>query len=380
MDQRLRKYASVLVDYSVAVSPGDRVAIESGVAGLPLARAVYGEALRAGGHPVLYLSDDECHDMLMSSGDDAQLRWRDPLAMREIEAADKWISVWASVNSRSLTRVDPARLAASREAGRPLMELWTRRTCAPEGDPDFLPAVGTACPCQSAAQDAEMSLAEYEDFVFGAALVHLDDPAAGWRRMLAFQEALIDRLNGVRDFRFVTDLGTDVTFHVPPERPWWPCAGKQNFPDGEVYNTPLEDSAEGVIRFGFPTIYDGAEVGGVRLEFRGGRVVDASAEKNEAYLLSMLDLDGARTPGELAFGVNPLITELTRDILFDEKIGGTFHVALGDSYPNTGGTNRSTLHWDMICDLRNPGCRVTGDGRVIQEAGEWAFPLPPLGI
>jgi aminopeptidase len=221
-----------------------------------------------------------------------------------------------------------------------------------------------------------MSLAEFEDFVFAAGLLHLPDPAAAWRDIHDRQQRVCDRLEQARELRFTTPQGTNLSVAVGG-RHWLNCDGHVNFPDGEVYTGPVEDATQGVLFLTFPAVYGGREVSGVRLQFRDGRVVDASADKGEDYLIEMLDQDaGARILGEVAFGTNYAISRFMRNLTFDEKIGGTFHVALGSSYPESGGKNDSALHWDLVCDLREGG-RAEMDGELISENGRFLNNLWP---
>jgi aminopeptidase len=248
------------------------------------------------------------------------------------------------------------------------MEIFLRRAAE-----QSLRWVATQLPCQAAAQEAEMSLGDYEDFVFGAGMLDCPDPAAAWRSLSERQTEVVNFLQGVRELRFLTHNGTDLRLGTA-ERTWINCDGHENFPDGEVFTGPVEDATEGTVCFDFPAVHGGREVQAVRLTFRAGRVVDASAAKGEEFLLRMLDQDaGARVLGEVAIGCNYAITRHTRNTLFDEKIGGTFHVALGAAYPESGGKNQSALHWDMVCDLRRGG-RIEADGRLISENGRFLRP------
>jgi aminopeptidase len=232
---------------------------------------------------------------------------------------------------------------------------------------------GTQFPTQAAAQDAEMSLAEYEDFVFAAGLLNLPDPVAAWKAVSQRQQRLVDFLQGKKQYRVVAANGTDVTMSVEGRR-WINCDGHENFPDGEVFTGPLLDSVNGVVNFSFPAVHHGREVQEVRLRLKDGKVVDASASKGEAFLISMLDMDaGSRLIGECAIGTNYSIKNYTRNTLFDEKIGGTVHFAVGAGYPETGNDNASGLHWDMVVDLRRGGYlevdgeRFNVDGRFTRD-------------
>jgi aminopeptidase len=214
-----------------------------------------------------------------------------------------------------------------------------------------------------------MALAEYEDFVYGAGRLDRRDPVGEWKKVAA-RQARLCRFLGRRKTIRIVGRDTDLSFRVAG-RKWINCDGRRNFPDGEVFTSPLEDSAEGRIRYSFPAVYSGKEVENVRLVFRAGKVVEARADKGEDLLRSMLDTDaGSRFVGELAFGTNYGVTRFTRNTLFDEKIGGTVHVALGAALPESGGRNRSGIHWDMVCDTRK-GFTVYGDGKPIMKDGKW---------
>ena len=228
----------------------------------------------------------------------------------------------------------------------------------------------SAYPTNAAAQDAEMSLAQYEDFIYGAALLDDGDPVARWRAFADELKRVAEFLNTKEELRFVAE-GTDLTFAVGGERLWIPADGHENFPDGEVFTAPLDESAEGEITFTFPAVFSGRQVDDVRLRFHEGEVIEASASRGDEFLREMVALDeGARRVGELAFGLNDAVRVFTRNILFDEKIGGTMHLALGSAYPECGGTNRSALHWDMICDLRSGG-EVYADGKLVYRDGRF---------
>ena len=219
-----------------------------------------------------------------------------------------------------------------------------------------------------------MSLRDYEAFFFGACHADTPDPAAHWRSLSATLGARAESLAAVRELRI---LGPDTDLRVGVGgRTWMAADGKYNLPDGEVFTSPVESETEGEIRFTFPAIFGGREVEDVRLRFEGGRVVAAEASRGEPYLRELLDLDGgARVLGEVAFGLNYEIDRFTRNILLDEKIGGTMHLALGAGFAQAGGTNTSALHWDLICDLRAEG-EVLADGELVWKDGAFVAPLP----
>jgi aminopeptidase len=368
-DPRIDKLAQVLVHYSVAVRRDDLVRVAGSTAALPLIRALYREVLLAGGHPLLRISDDECQDAFYELAGKRQLAFIGPLLKQEVEKIDCSIGIWANQNTKSMTRVDPRRQVIVSQARKPILKRFMERS-AQKGR-RRLRWTGTQFPCQSAAQDAEMSLAQYEDFVYTAGLLHLKDPPAEWRRISTAQQRVCDYLNKCREVRFTTPQGTDLRLGVAGRR-WLNCDGHENFPDGEVYTGPVEDATEGVVCYSFPAVHGGREVHDIRLTFKAGKVVDASASKGKEFLLKMLDQDrGARVLGEIAIGTNYAIAGYTKNTLFDEKIGGTFHAALGAAYPGSGGKNISGLHWDMVCDLRRGGV-IEADGKVISRNGRFA--------
>jgi len=367
-DPRIDKLAKVLVQYSVAVRPGDLVRISGPPVAEPLIVAIYRQVLAAGGHPFVRMAPEACQEVLLREGTARQLGYVNPLSLQEVETIDASIGIWANENTKALSNVDPARQAAAQKARKPIMDIFLRR--AARRGRKRLRWVGTQYPCNAAAQDAEMSLQEYEDFVFRAGLLHRADPAAQWRKIGERQGRLCDFLSKAREIRFVTPQGTDLRCGIARRR-WISCDGHENFPDGEVFTAPLEDATEGVVCFSFPAVHGGREVTDVRLAFKAGKVVDASASKGEEFLHKMLSTDaGATRLGELALGCNYSIKRYTKNTLFDEKIGGTFHAALGAAYPESGGKNQSAIHWDMVCDLRKGGV-VEVDGKVISKNGKF---------
>lgn len=376
IDNRLEKLASILVNYSVAVKRGDVVSITGSPLGQPLAVAIYRAVLRAGGHPWMRLIPEVCEEWLLKLGDKDQLAHTSPIDKYIMRETNVRIGIWADENSRALTNVDPKRQAAHSKARKPIYDIFFKRAALPAGNPDRLRWVGTGYPTQCSAQDAEMSLAEYADFVFRAGKLHLPNPVAAWKKLGVAQQRLADFLNKARELRFRAPGGTDLRVGVKGRR-WINCCGHENFPDGEVFSGPIEDATEGTVYYGFPAVYGGREVTDIRLTFKAGKVVDCSASKNEDYLIQMLDQDkGGRILGEIAIGTNYDIKDYTRNTLFDEKIGGTFHAALGAAYPETGGRNVSGLHWDMVCELRKGGT-IEVDGKVISRNGRFSNPAWP---
>ncbi len=363
-DPRVERLADLLVEYSLALSEGKVLRIDSLDAGSPLVLALYRSALRAGGLPYTNVSLSGLGETLLQHGSDEQLTYLSPIQWEEIEQLDGLVTVWSESNTRALSRVEPGRHAAYIAAQRKLSNRrWERIS---NGEMSWC---GTLFPTNAHAQEAEMSLAEYEDFVFAACHVHEEDPASHWRTVSTELSARAAQLGDVRELRIVgpdTDLRVGVA-----GRTWLAADGRYNMPDGEVFTSPLETETEGEIRYTFPAVYHGREVVDVRLRFEAGRVVQAEASRGDDYLQSLLEMDaGARVLGEVAFGLNYEIDRFTRNILFDEKIGGTMHLALGSGFPQAGGQNTSGLHWDMICDLREDG-EVHADGELIWQAGRF---------
>ena len=363
-DQRISKLANLLVNYSIGVKQGDTVGIRGGAAGLPLVQAVHKEVIRAGGHPIAIWREPEFEEIILREGSDNQLNYIDPVQKFFATEADAVISISADTNTRSATSIKSEPQNKRRQAIGALMQTFMQRASAGE-----LRWVGTMFPTNAYAQDADMSLEEYEDFVYGACHADKDDPVAEWMALSAMQQKLVDYLAGKKDVR-VTGPNVDLTLSIDG-RTFINSDGKRNMPSGEIFTGPVEDSANGWIRYTFPAIHNGREVDGIELKFKDGKVIDATAKKNEEYLLNMLDTDpGARYLGEFAVGTNNGIQQFTRSILYDEKIGGTMHMAVGASYPETGGKNKSVVHWDMICDMRDGG-QIWVDDELFYEGGKF---------
>jgi aminopeptidase len=364
-DPRVAKLGELLVNYSLALQPGQLVRIDGNTVAAPLVTELYRYALRAGALPRTRVEVEEIEGIALHEASEEQLTFVSDLDRQEVEELDAIITIWGDRNTRGLTSADAARVSRRIGSRRQLINRYWERIDAEEAK-----WVGTRFPTEAHAQDAEMSLPEYEDFVYGACHVRDgEDPVAHWREVSVELGARARDLQTVRELRI---LGPDTDLRLGVEgRRWIAADGKLNMPDGEVFTSPLETEAEGEIRFSFPAIFHGRGVEDVRLRFEGGRVVDAEAKTANDYLQSLLDMDdGSRILGELAFGMNYEIDRFTRDILFDEKIGGTIHLALGASFRKVGGENDSGLHWDMICDLREDG-EVYADGELVWKAGQF---------
>jgi len=364
IDNRIRRLAQVLVRYSLGVQPGNLVAIHGSLEATPLLREVYRETLRAGGHPEFHLDLEDAREIYLKEANDAQLNFVSPIRQLITERYDCLLYIDAETNTRRLSRVDPERAAQLRKTYDGLDTLWSQR--AAQG---LLRWCYTQYPTHAYAQDANMSLEDYCEFVFEAGMLNGPDPVARWQELAARQKTLADWLKGHKQVHILGE-DTDLTISIE-ERSFLNCDGHLNFPDGEIFTGPVEDSAQGTIHFNLPTSYDGHAVDDILLRFEDGCVVEAHAATSENYLLSMLDIDeGARRIGEFAFGMNYGIREATRNVLYDEKLGGTLHMALGRSYPESGGLNVSALHWDMVYDLRQQG-EVWMDGELFLKDGKY---------
>jgi aminopeptidase len=361
-DPRVANLAKILVNYSTNVGEGETCVIESSTTAEPLVAAVYDEVLAAGGHAVVSMAFEGQPATFFKGASDAQLEWISPLSEWAAQEADCRIAIGADTNTRQLSGIDPERQTKRQAATRHLMEATMRRSA--EGDHRW---VYTLFPTNAYASDAEMSLADFQDFYFGACLATDGDPLGAWKRASEECHRLAEWIDG-RSEVHVTAPGTDITLGIEG-RTFIPCDGEHNMPDGEFFTGPIEDSVEGEVTFHLPAMIGGREVTGVNLRFESGKVVDATAERNEDYLIKLLDTDdGSRRLGELGIGTNYGIDRGTRDVLLDEKIGGTVHMAVGASYPESGGTNESAVHTDLVCDLRQGG-KLEVDGELLQENG-----------
>ena len=363
-DVRLEKWAELIVNYSVAVKPGDRVLIRADMLSEPLLKAVFAKILEAGGHPYIHMDVPSTYETYYKLANDEQLAHiPEPLEVA-FSKYECMIRLLADENTHALANIDPSRIVARNKAMKRLMQTYMDR--AAKGD---LRWSLTAYPTQAYAQDAEMSLDEYTEFIYGAVMPDPNDPIGYWKRFSAKQERIVKWLKGKKNVHLL-GKGTDLRLSIEG-RDFINCDCHENVPDGEVFTGPVEDSINGHVSFSYPTIYQGREVTGVQLDFVKGKAVKATAEKNEEFLNKTLDIDeGGRYVGEFAIGTNEGIKKFTREILFDEKIGGSFHMALGAGYPETGSKARSAIHWDMICDLRDGG-QIWVDDVLFYENGKF---------
>jgi len=366
MDTRIKKMAHAIITYSTNVQPGERVLIRAtSPAAEPLVQALYQEALRAGAYafPYIHLRDEDSLALRATSAEDV-LSAVNPMLELMYQTSDVVIRIDASENPRALSDYPPE-VQKPRTLGHgAIIKIQMEREGAGE-----LRRCSTLFPTQGYAQAAGMSLQQYQDFVFSACKLDADDPAAAWRDLAAGQQRLVDYLQGKKHIQI---RGKNIDMEMSIEgRKFINSGGTSNFPSGEIFTGPVEDSVNGWVNFTYPAYYGGNQVLGVALTFENGLVTKATAEKNEAYLLSKLDTDpGARRLGEFAIGTNEDIQRFTGSILFDEKIGGTVHMALGQGYVQTGSVNKSAIHWDMICDMRDGG-EIFVDGVLFYKNGKF---------
>ncbi|MBN1857768.1 aminopeptidase [Candidatus Bipolaricaulota bacterium] len=364
MDPRIEKVADVLVGYSVAVKPGQKVMISGTTAAEPLIKACMIKVLQAGGHPFLRVSLPEASSLHYEYSSDEQLAHiPDPLKL-VYEKYDALITILSSTNTKELSEVPPEKLRLSSQASKGLFKTMIERTAA--GDLNWVLAMH---PTDAYAQDAAMSRHQLEEFVYGACLPDPDDPIGYWREFSTWQQRIVDALDPCNTLHVVAP-NVDLRMNIKG-RIFENCDGKKNMPDGEVFTGPVEDSVEGHVKFSYPTTYQGRRLTGVELWFEKGRVVKARADNDEAFLLQMLDADeGARYVGEFAIGTNRGVKRAIGNTLFDEKIHGSFHMAVGAGMPETGSKNESAIHWDMVCDLSAEG-KIYADDALVYEKGEF---------
>ena len=354
-DPRVRKLAKVLVHYSIEAQKGQQILLHTHPSADELTLAVHEELIKAGAHPFITNDVPGTKEIFYQFASDEQLDYVSPVTKLMVETFDGLIHLWAEDNTRALSGVDQARVARGRKAQAGINQQFLQR--AAEGK---LRWTLTVFPNNAMAQEADMSLRAYEDFVYGAGMLNEEDPVAFWRAEGAKQQTLIGWLKG-HDQVSLKGSNVDIRLSIL-DRPFIECSGKENFPDGEIFTGPVEDSVNGWIRFKYPAIFSGQEIHDIELWFENGKVVKEKAAKNQELLTSLLNTDqGARYLGEWGIGTNYGIQRFTKNMLFDEKIGGTIHFAVGSGYPESGSKNESGLHWDMLCDMADSEITVDGD-------------------
>ena len=362
VDLRIEKLAKLAVQYSVDVKPKEKVLIGGSELALPLIHEIYKECLLQDAYPMIILQPDIQYTFFKYAKEH-QLTFVSPFEKFLVENIDVSIRVYCDPNPKRLTNIEPLKIRMHAAARRELAEIFNRRAAEGKLKWTLLPY-----PISAQAQEAGMSLTEYEDFVYSSCLVDKEDPIEEWRRIHEKQEKICKYLNGVSELRIVGE-DTDISMSVEG-RKWINCDGKYNMPDGEVFTAPIEDSVEGTIRFTFPGIVAGREVEDIKLTFKKGKVVEASAAKGEDLLKELLKIEGADRVGEVAIGTNYAINRFTKNMLFDEKMGGTIHMALGNSYPESGGKNKSAIHWDILKDMKKDG-EIYADGKLVYKNGKF---------
>mgnify|MGYP005770994717 CR=1 FL=1 len=367
MNNFYQKYADVLVNYSTKVKKNDLVIIKTqSYLAEPLIKEIYRAVLKNGAHPVVRCSFESLSEIFIKNADDNQLNYIDEMSKIEFEKADKIISIGAPLNVKSMANANSDKMAKRSKATRELSQTMLKRS--EKGELNWVIA---DFPTQALSQEAKMSLDEYEEFLINSCYLDLENPVQKWIEIGQEQKRIISKLNGTKKLH-ITGEKTDITFSVE-NRLWISCDGINNFPDGEIFTSPVEDSAEGEIYFDFPAIYRGNQADKIHLKLKEGRVIEASAQTGEDFLNSMLNMDeGSRLVGEIAIGTNERIKNVTGNILFDEKIGGSVHMALGASYPETGGKNVSGLHWDIIKNMKNNSC-IYADDKLIYKDGRFVI-------
>jgi aminopeptidase len=347
-------FANLLCDWCLEVRQRQYVLVSTTPLAAPLIRAVNRALISRGAWaPALRIALPGLAEDFYRLASDELLDHAPPQDLAEMERTDAYLGIQAPENTRALAGVDPELITRAARARAPIQEVrMAKRWC------------GTIWPTPALAQDAGMGSDDYAAFVNRALFLDRPDPVAAWRELSERQQRLVDRLSTAREIRIQAD-GTDVRLRVDG-RTWFNSDGRRNMPSGEVFTGPLEDSATGTIRFTVPSNTRGVPVEDVTLNFEAGQVTRATAGRGQEYLDAALATDpGARFLGELGIGTNAGIDRPTGSTLLDEKMAGTVHLALGRSYPETGGRNRSALHWDLICDLRAGG-QITADGEAIE--------------
>jgi len=361
VDLRLEKLAKLCVHYCVAVKPKEQVLIQGSDTAIPLINEIYKECLLSDTYPLIKATFDVGYTFLNHANND-QLTFVSPVEKFIAENIDVKISIFCDPNPKSLTNIDPVKIKMYAAARRELTEIYNIRIAEEKLRSTIVPY-----PINAQAQEAAMSLAEYDDFVYESCFLDKDNPVENWKEIHNQQEEICKFLNQVNEIRIVSE-DTDLTFNIGG-RNWINCSGKENMPDGEVFTAPIENSANGKIRFTFPGIIAGREVEDITLTFKEGKVVKASAAKGDDLLQQLLKIEGADRIGEAAIGTNYGITKFTKNMLFDEKMGGTIHLALGNSFQESGGLNKSAIHWDILKDMKEDG-EMYVDGKIFYKNGK----------
>ncbi|MFX0064036.1 MAG: aminopeptidase [Candidatus Hermodarchaeota archaeon] len=362
------KLAKLVVRYSVNVQPGDTVYINAPTNAEELVRDVYREVIQAGGHVIfLNLSFPGQNEIFMRHASKEQLMYVDPLNLELIKRVKKIINIFSSFNTRALTTIDPKRKKMRLEANKKSNKIFTERAAKKELQWTLCPY-----PCDAFAQEANMGTQEYKEFVYKALALEESDPVDYWKFLEEEQDEVIRILDKGKELRIVGE-DTDIKLAIEG-RKWINGCGHENLPDGEVFTAPHEDGVTGTVRFTFPGIYLGQEIENIFLKFKDGKVIDYDATKGKDLLSKILGIKNANILGEIAFGTNYGIQKFTKNMLFDEKMGGTIHMALGNGYPESGSKNISAVHWDILKDMKSQESKIYLDNEMIYQAGKWVIP------
>ena len=359
------KLAKLVVKYAIKVGNGDLVQIRSPANAESLIREIYRQVIIAGGHVIRQnYSFPGMQEIFYKYASDEQIKYVDPSAMDFAKRITKAVNIYSSYNTKELTNASPEKRVLAREATKEISKVNFAR--AAKGEYDW-----TICPypCNSLAQEANMGINEYKEFVYKALALDKKDPIAHWQNVEKEQEKIVIILDKGKEMRFVGE-DTDITFGIN-ERKWINCCGTYNLPDGEVFTAPEEDKVNGTIRFTYPGIYMGQEIENIWLKFKDGKVIDYDATKGKELMAKIFELENSDIIGELAIGTNYGVQRFTKNMLFDEKMGGTIHIALGAGYPESGSKNSSPIHWDILKDMKSKDSVIYLDGKEIYKAGKW---------
>lgn len=377
-DIRIDRWADILINFSLQAKPGQSAVIAGDLDSLPLIEACYEKLLKKGIFVETFISPKIFSEIQFEYANNELLQKTPPALLHAVQHADLYLGIGSDSNTKMLINVDSEKLALSSKARRPIIETVMKRSAD-----NKLRWIYTHFPSAAAAQEAEMGTREYQEFIYSLCHLNEENPIKKWEEIEEKQQKLVDYLDTKQELHFENSMGTDLKVNVSDMK-WVNCSGRINFPDGEVYTGPnlkAEDGGvNGIVRYSFPVIYKYVEVQDIELVFEKGAVVTANASKGQDFLRKMIAQDeGAKFVGEIAIGTNPNMNRITKNILFDEKFGGTFHLALGCGYPETGNTNESALHWDITFDLRKGGS-IKADGELLMENGQFVsqhnFDLP----
>ena len=359
------KLAKLSVNYAVNVQQGDLVQIRGGSDAEGLIREIYREVIKAGGNIVrLNVQLPGFSEIFFKYASDEQIQYVDPLELDLAKRITKSIFIYSSFNTRELTNINPEKQTMFSAARKETQGIFFSRSAKRELRWNLCPY-----PSIALAQEASMGIDEYKEFVYKALALDKDDPIAHWKQVEKEHNKIIEILNKGKEFHIVGE-DTDLTLGIK-DRTWINCCGHENLPDCEVFTSPIENAVNGTIRFTFPGIYLGQEIENIWLKFKDGEVVDFDASKGKELLAKVLELENAKILGELAVGTNYGIQRFTKNMLFDEKMGGTIHLALGFGYPESGSKNNSPIHWDILKDMKSEESKIFLDGEVIYKAGKW---------